>query len=75
MTFCKIDVNRPVFRLLLFLAMVLQFAVATILTVYIKNNYQSYQDVLQAIDNFEALGYTCDDIAKLTADLCMELIM
>ena len=46
MTFCKTNANRPAFRLLLFLVMVLQFAVATILTVYITNNYQDYLSIL-----------------------------
>ena len=57
------------------MAMVLQFAVGTILTVYIKNNYQAYLNVLDLIEYYENLGFTCDDIAKLALDLCNNLVI
>lgn len=60
---------------MLLFAIIFQFAIATVLSVAIRNLENSTDAINQSVDNLQAAGLTCDQIEELVAPLCNSFLI
>ena len=73
MSLSNFTVARTPFRILLLFAIMLQFTVATILSVYLRNTNIAQDDLLNLLEQSQNAGLSCDEIAATGLDLCLLL--
>ena len=73
MSLSNFTVARTPFRILLLFAIMLQFAVATILSVYLRNTNIAQDNLLNLLEQSQNAGLSCDEIAATGLDLCLLL--
>ena len=59
------NVALPAFRILLLSAIVFQFAIATILSLMLRNQQTNYDQLLQNLESAESQGLTCSSSTAL----------